>query len=163
MIKSLLRVLIGFFVVFFVLVISFHYYQRNKHEKEEVLKAFDEMLYITENWKVIDQEIQKERMVETLVDFMNGKSIDYVKEKQNKISYTLEDLGFKNPTRCNLIFDIGKYSEITCQFKNRILVSGDLKFFKIENKPWGCLYTGNQDNSPKLCLEEKNKEITKKS
>ncbi len=149
--KVFLRIFFGTIFFTFVFLLIFSHLYRKEHEKLEVQLGYDEVVFITENWHSISKELYKIRVFETLIDFMKGESIEYVNKKQSSIAYTLDDLGFHNPTRCNIYFNITETEEIICNFKSQAKVSGDLIFIKNKDNNWACKYTGYPEYSPENC------------
>lgn len=148
-----LRILLGTIFFTFIFLLIFSHFYRKEHEKLEVQLGYDEVVFITKNWSSISEELYKIRVFETLVDFMQGENIEYVKKKQSAIAYTLEDLGFHNPTRCNIYFNLTESEEIICNFKSQAKVSGDLIFTKNKDNSWACKYTGDSEYLPENCKD----------
>lgn len=129
-------------------------------EPKEVFYAFSEMSEVLKYNKVIFETANKKLMVDTIIDFMNQKSLSEVEEKISNLQYSLSDLGLPESNYCKIFVNINKET-ISCELKNKLKSSGTLLFSKINKNEWSCEYDGLSSSKPVSC---KNKiEIIAKS
>jgi hypothetical protein len=119
-------------------------------EPKEVFYAFSEMSEVLKYNKVIFETANKQLMVDTIVDFMNKKSIEEVEEKISNLQYSVSDLGLPESNYCKIFVNINKET-ISCELKNKLKASGTLLFSKINKNEWSCDYSGSSSSKPISC------------
>ena len=140
---------------------SYDYFQPNDQEENEVSLAYKDMTELTDNFDALTQIAEQDRVYNSLISFMQGSSIESVQLNNNKITYTLEDFGFKNPSRCSVFITFSENPEIFCKMTDRSKARGDLLFVRQNNKHWDCEYSGKKIYEPKECSTKNEQPIAK--
>ncbi len=143
------------FLITYVLLFVFNAINSYKNEQKSVHQAYLDTLKIKENFDYLKQSYIMETTYISLYSFMQGKSIEEVKEILSLKKYDLKDFGIKFKTDCDYQFVFYGEEKIICNLNGNLKFSGDLIFKKLSSNDWVCEYTGNQDKTPLFCQQNK--------
>lgn len=157
MLVKLLKISFFTFVATYISLHIFYSINSYKNEKISVEQALTDTIKVKDNFEYLKQNYIVDTTYASLVYFMQGKTVEEVKEILISKKYGLSDFGIKFKTDCDYNFVFDGEEKIICNLNGNLKYSGDLIFKKVSSTDWICEYTGDKEKAPKLCLNNNQK------